>query len=116
MSNNAAAAVIETPPGAGVQLRAAGVTHAGLLRPTNEDALLARIPEDEPLRLSRGALFAVADGVGGQAAGEVASRTAVDLLAQEYFSPRAPYQIEVALSQAMAAANRAVYALAHGAD
>ena len=92
MSNNAdlAVAVIETPTGAGVQLRAAGVTHPGLLRPTNEDALLARIPEDEPLRLSRGALFAVADGVGGQAAGEVASRTAVDLLAQEYFSPRAP--------------------------
>ena len=106
----------ESPPGAGVELRAAGVTHPGRVRPTNEDAMLVRIPEDEGLRSSRGALFAIADGVGGQAAGEIASRTAVDRLAMEYFSPRAPRQIEAALSQAMLAANLAVHALAHGSD
>lgn len=104
-----------TPPGTALQLRAAAVTHAGRVRPNNEDALLTRIPEDDQALLSRGALFAVADGVGGHAAGEVASRTAVDLLGREYFSPRAPHQTEAALSQAMHAANMAVYNLAHGA-
>lgn len=113
---SAAAVGMSSPPGTGVQLRAAAITHPGRVRPTNEDALLARIPDDEPLRLARGALFAIADGVGGQAAGEVASRTAVDVLAQEYFSPRAPHQIEAALSQSVLAANRAVHSLAHGAD
>jgi protein phosphatase len=45
-------------------------THTGLVREANEDALLAG-----------GRLLAVADGVGGAVAGEVASRTIVEALA-----------------------------------
>ena len=107
---------LESPPDPGVHVRAGGGTHPGRIRRENEDALLARIPDDDAQRLNRGALFAIADGVGGQAAGEVASRTAVEQLAQEYFSPRAPHQTEAALSQAMLAANLAVHSLAHGSD
>lgn len=44
-------------------------TDTGRQRPANEDSLLARTP-----------LFAVADGMGGAQAGEVASRMAVDVL------------------------------------
>lgn len=49
----------------------AGATHPGHVRARNEDALLQR-PE-------RG-LFAVADGMGGHAGGDIASRIAVDIL------------------------------------
>ena len=99
----------------GPRFAAATATHAGLVRPSNEDALLSYVPADPQLLLARGALFGVADGVGGQAAGEVASQTAVDVLAAEYYSPRAPHQIEHALGQALRAANLRVFNLAHGA-
>ena len=50
-------------------IRASGVSVAGLVRHQNEDRFVA----DEEARL-----FAVADGMGGHRAGEVASRLAID--------------------------------------
>jgi serine/threonine protein phosphatase PrpC len=50
-------------------VEAFGVTHTGLVRATNEDAYLVR-PDL--------GLFAVADGLGGRPAGEVASQMAID--------------------------------------
>jgi len=50
-------------------VEARGLSHPGLVRSTNEDAFL--VARDV-------GLFVVADGVGGNAAGEVASRMAVD--------------------------------------
>ena len=52
-------------------LRAYGVTDRGRIRPTNEDCFAV----DEAL-----CLCVVADGIGGQNAGEVASRIAVDAI------------------------------------
>jgi serine/threonine protein phosphatase PrpC len=54
-----------------LRVEAFGVSHPGLLRSTNEDAFL--VAPDV-------GLFIVCDGVGGNAAGEVASRMAVDTL------------------------------------
>ncbi len=54
-----------------MHLHAAGETDRGLVRPVNEDAILL----DGDLQL-----FAVADGMGGHAAGKVASSLAVEVL------------------------------------
>src|SRR5262252_8558521 len=53
-------------------IEAGAATHVGKVRPQNEDNYLVATP--------RG-LWAVADGMGGHAAGEVASRTVVEELA-----------------------------------
>src|SRR5687767_2799383 len=80
-------------------------THPGLVRPSNEDAVGHRFPESADVLATKGALFGVADGVGGAAAGEVASQAAVATLLTEYYSPRASHRVESALRQAVQAAN-----------
>ncbi|MBV9412651.1 MAG: serine/threonine-protein phosphatase, partial [Acidimicrobiia bacterium] len=77
------------------ELRAGGATDTGLVRDHNEDRYLA---QDR--------LFAVADGVGGHKAGEVASQTAVDTLAREFTEPTTD-----ALVDAVKTANRMVWNL-----
>lgn len=68
-------------------------TDVGKLRPHNEDSLIALDP-----------LFAVADGMGGHEAGEVASEIAIETLAAQ-----APNRADArALGRAVMAANRAV--------
>jgi PPM family protein phosphatase len=56
-----------------MQVKAFGATHVGRQRQHNEDAFLV---EDEAK------LFLVADGMGGHAAGEIASRIAVDSISE----------------------------------
>ena len=59
-------------------------TDVGLRRERNEDAYAVWSPADATLRQRRGDLLIVADGMGGSAAGEVASRTAVDTVLTHY--------------------------------
>jgi protein phosphatase len=77
-------------------LQAGGATDVGLVRSHNEDRYLA----DERL-------FAVADGVGGHKAGEVASQTAVETLQREFTEPTTD-----GLVDAVKTANRTVWNLA----
>ncbi len=87
------------------------VTHLGHLRPENEDHFAAYLPEDEEALAERGALLVVADGMGGHAAGALASQTAVDALLDEYYSMLLDRDLETALHDAYVAANRRVVAV-----
>jgi PPM family protein phosphatase len=82
-----------------IELRAGSATDVGLVRSNNQDRLLMADP-----------LYAVADGMGGAAAGEVASATAVNTLRQVFEPIRAPTADD--LVRSAEAANRAVWDLA----
>jgi serine/threonine protein phosphatase PrpC len=89
-------------------------TDAGRVRPKNEDYVLWQAPDDAALRGGRGALFVVADGVGGYGGGEVASAEAAHAVMQEYYLHRRG-EPGRALRRAVERANLHVYTarLAH---
>lgn len=60
-------------------------TDVGKTRTNNEDFSGHFIPDDAFMRDKYGSLFAISDGVGGNAAGEIASAEAVNVLLQEYY-------------------------------
>jgi protein phosphatase len=66
-------------------LRAYGLSDKGKVRPNNEDYFGYYIPTEARVIDAWGSLFAVSDGVGGSAAGQVASAEAVNVLLQEYY-------------------------------
>src|SRR5215471_12784022 len=83
------------------------VSDPGPFRDHNEDFVAARVLTTPDDSWDRGPLLALADGMGGHAAGEVASRLAVEALLTAYAegSPGAPHQL---LKPAARAANLAV--------
>ena len=93
-----------------MRLKVGAATSVGRVRPLNEDAFLAR--EDQ-------GLFVVCDGMGGAAAGEVASQLAIDTIAahadnghlggaERGFQPRTAQ-----LRRAIESANQAIIARAN---
>lgn len=74
-------------------------TDRGLRRARNEDALLV---------LPSAGLYAVADGMGGHAAGDVASRTATRVLSESFEQPPPARQLRRHLVEAFSNANRAI--------
>ncbi len=68
-----------------LRLDVAQLTDVGRRRDHNEDNMAYVIPKDEAVMTHKGALLIVADGMGGHAAGEVASEIAVDTVSSAYY-------------------------------
>jgi protein phosphatase len=83
------------------------LSDVGCVRELNEDSGTFVAPEDPELRARKGTLIVVADGMGGHSAGEVASKMAVDLIAQTYYEDRGEPQ--ASLKKAFREANRAIH-------
>jgi serine/threonine protein phosphatase PrpC len=84
------------------------LSEPGKVRPHNEDFAGAFAPTTPDDAWDRGPLWVVADGMGGHAAGEVASRIAVETIIEDWTdgTPAAPAS---ALRNAVRSANAAVW-------
>jgi serine/threonine protein phosphatase PrpC len=99
------------PAATSLDLQIVKLTDVGRLRPHNEDYLDYYVPPDPQQRERKGAIFLVADGMGGHQAGEVASQGAVKLVIGQYYSDTT-HDIGTGLVRAFRAANHQIYSQA----
>jgi serine/threonine protein phosphatase PrpC len=81
----------------------------GKVRTNNEDAMGSFIPSTRQQARSHGFLFVVADGVGGMDLGEVASSTAVSVIAEQFAKAQAGSMLISLLPRLIQSANAAVH-------
>lgn len=86
----------------------ASLSDVGFRRRNNQDSFAVMLSPDAETFQTRGHLFIVADGMGGHAVGELASKIAVDTIPHAYFKNRTD-DIPAALSAAIIDANTAVH-------
>ena len=88
-----------------LRLDVAQLTDVGRKREHNEDNMAYVIPKDPQVMAKKGALFIVADGMGGHAAGEVASEIAVDTVSNMYYQDDSD-EVATSLLHAIASSRR----------
>ncbi|HZK67843.1 MAG TPA: Stp1/IreP family PP2C-type Ser/Thr phosphatase, partial [Chloroflexota bacterium] len=86
---------------------AAALSDRGQVRESNEDSVFLESPVS-PSAHARGLLVIVADGMGGHAAGEIASHIAAQSVRARYYQSPNPYIVE-SLQESMEAANAEVW-------
>ncbi len=86
----------------------ASLSDVGFRRRNNQDSHVVMLSPDAETFQIRGHLFIVADGMGGHAVGELASKIAVDTIPHSYFKNRTD-DIPTALNAAIVEANSAVH-------
>lgn len=91
-----------------LHVSASVLTDPGCLRDSNEDSGRHISPQDPETLTVRGRLTIVADGMGGHASGDVASRMVVDLISKKYYldDDREPQE---SLCWAIETANREIF-------
>jgi PPM family protein phosphatase len=92
-----------------LDLEFAELSDTGPTRENNEDCCGHFVPATQEAAQSRGWCFAIADGVGGQAGGEVASRLAIETLLSRLPSVSSTESLSLALPRIIQVANQRVY-------
>ena len=82
----------------------------GKEREVNEDFFDFRIPHDELILVKKGRLFGIADGMGGHAAGDVASQLGLEAFIETYYADEESDSIEASLRNAVLVASECVRA------
>jgi serine/threonine protein phosphatase PrpC len=90
------------------QIKYAAMSDVGLRRQNNQDSCLVRLAPDRTSWLERGHLFVVADGMGGHAVGELASKMAVDVVPHTFDKLRQQHPVS-ALKAAIESANQQIH-------
>jgi serine/threonine protein phosphatase PrpC len=92
-----------------LRLDVAQLTDVGRKRPHNEDSMAYVVPQEAQVMAKKGALFIVADGMGGHAAGEVASELAVETVSKLYYLQDDNDDVVTSLLQAIKRANTLIH-------
>ncbi|HEY7982931.1 MAG TPA: Stp1/IreP family PP2C-type Ser/Thr phosphatase [Ktedonobacterales bacterium] len=95
-----------------LRLAVGELTDVGRRRERNQDNVTHLVPDDPDLFAKRGALFVVCDGMGGHAAGEIASEIGVRTIREQYYQPSEDDALQ-ALDRAVRTANTAIFEHAH---
>jgi serine/threonine protein phosphatase PrpC len=89
-------------------VKMAARTDLGRVRENNEDKFDFFEPEDPETLAKKGSLYAVADGMGGHAAGQIASEMALRTLIKSYYADPSP-DVAGSLMRAVFEANSLIY-------
>ncbi len=90
-------------------LNVAQLTDIGRKRESNEDNMISVIPDDTQIMRKKGALFVVADGLGGHTKGAVASEMVIKHVREAYYRDEGD-DIAASLRQAVEHASALIYA------
>jgi len=84
------------------------LTDIGKKRKKNEDAVGFHVPKNPEVFRNYGALFIVADGVGGNSNGEVASKIAVNSIIRKYYQTSPNFRVQERLNIAIKTAHNTI--------
>jgi PPM family protein phosphatase len=90
------------------KIQYAAVSDVGFRRQNNQDSCVVQLAPDKESWLERGHLFVVADGMGGHAVGELASKMAVDIIPLAFDKLRTQHPL-AALKTALETANEKIH-------